>query len=122
MIVQPLVLDMAFPDKLVSLRKQRGLTQQTLADDVEIGVLQIRRYERGSSQPTLDVIRRLAIALSVSADELVFDKDERQPDEYLLLQFEAVKRLDPEEKYLVRELIEGILLKHDAKRWTTKAG
>ncbi len=118
MTLQTLVSDMAFPDRLVFLRKQRTFTQQALADEVNLGVLQIRRYESGNSQPTLDVIRRLAMALSVTTDELVFDKDERQPDEDLLLQFEAVKRLDPDEKYLVLELIKGILLKHDAKRWT----
>ena len=43
---------------------------------VGLAVLQIRRYEGGTSQPTLDVIRRLAIALGVSADRLVFDAGE----------------------------------------------
>ena len=43
---------------------------------------------------TLDAIRKLAVALSVSADMLLFEKDERGPDEDLKLQFEAVSRLD----------------------------
>lgn len=82
--------------------------------------LQIRRYEGGSAQPTLDVIRRLALALSVSADALVFAKEERGPvDDDLRLQFEAVSRLDPEEQRIVKALIEGMILKHEAKRWST---
>ena len=58
-------------------------------------------------------------ALRVTTDELVFEKDERQPDDDLRLQFEAVKGLNPEEKHLVSEVIKAILLKHDGKRWTT---
>ena len=117
-MIQYLVFSMDFPERLANYRKAHGLTQQGLAELVGVRALQIYRYEAGASQPTLEVIRKLAIALNITTDELVFGKDERQPDQTLLLQFEAVKRLDPDEKRLIRELIEGILLKHDAKRWT----
>ena len=70
-----------------------------------------------AAQPTLDVLRRLALALRVSTDVLVFDQDERGPDDELRLQFEALKALDPEEKKVVRSVLESILIKHDAKRW-----
>jgi transcriptional regulator with XRE-family HTH domain len=108
---------MDFPQRLAALRKERALTQQILAEHAGVHVSQIRRYEAGETQPTLDILRKLAIALSVSADTLVFDNDERGPTDDLRLQFEAANRLDPDEKHLIRELIEGILLKHDAKRW-----
>lgn len=67
--------------------------------------------------PTLEVLRKLAVALSVKADELLFDESERGPEDDLRLQFEAVARLDPEEKHLIKELIEGILIKHESRRW-----
>ena len=38
---------------------------------------------------------------------LLFEKDERGPDEELKLQFEAVSRLDPEEKKIIRSVIGG---------------
>jgi len=82
-----------FPERLAALRKSRGLTQQALADQVGLAVLRIRRYEGGTSQPTLDVIRRLAIALGVSADMLVFDEKERGPSKTLRYQFETVSRM-----------------------------
>jgi len=118
MTLQPLVWDMGFPERVVRLRKQRGWTQQQLAERVGVRVLQIRRYESGASQPTLDAVRRLALALGVTTDELVFDKDERGPDEELRLQFEAISRFDPEEKKIVKALLEGMILKHEAKRWS----
>ncbi len=82
-------------------------------------VVQLRRYEGGSSQPTLDVIRRLAVALQVSADLLLFGENQRGPDDDLKLQFEAVSLFDPEEKRVVRSLLDGMILKHEARRWST---
>ncbi len=112
---------MAFPATLARLRKERGLTQQILANRVGVHVIQLRRYEGGTSQPTLEVIRKLAIALAVSADTLIFEKDERGPDEDLRLQFEAIARLDPGEKAVIREVVESIIIKHDAKQWIRAA-
>jgi transcriptional regulator with XRE-family HTH domain len=110
---------MPFPDRLSLLRKERGLTQQGLAESASIHVTQLRRYEAGTAQPTLDVLRRLALALRSTTDELVFDEAERGPDEELRLQFEAVSRLDPPEKEVVRSVLEGLLLKHEARRLST---
>lgn len=110
-------LDVGFPDRLASLRKKKGLTQQALADAVSSSVIQIHRYESGSSQPTLDVIRKLSIALGVTADELIFDKDERGPDEDLRLQFEAVARFDPDARRIAKEVLDSLILKQEAKRW-----
>lgn len=106
-----------FPQQLAALRKQHGLTQQQLAGRIGIHVVQLRRYEAGSSQPTLDVIRKIVTALQVSADMLLFGKNERGPDDDLRLQFEAVSRFDPDEKHVVRSLLEGMILKHEARRW-----
>jgi hypothetical protein len=52
---------------------------------------------------------------------LLFEKDERGPDEDLKLQFEAVSRLDPEEKKVIRSVIESIILRHEARRWSAPA-
>ena len=112
---------MDFAQRLAVFRNERGLTQQALADRVAVHLTQINRYESGDSQPTLDVIRRLAIALTVSADELIFGKDERGPDEDLRLQFEAISQFDEEDKELARGLLEGLILKHQAKQSVLRA-
>ena len=106
---------MDFPERLATLRNERGMTQGTLAEHVGIHVSQLRRYEAGSSSPTLDVLRKLAIALSVSADTLVFDA-ERDSDEELRLQLEATQRLSNQDRELVKRFINGLLLSHEAKR------
>lgn len=105
-------LNMQFPERLTTLRKARGLTQQALADMAGVAVLQIRRYEGGNSQPTLDVIRRLAIALGVSADMLVFDGQERGPGEQLRYQFETISRMPQREQDVIRELLDAMIIKN----------
>jgi len=110
---------MSFHERVATLRKRKGWTQQQLADQVGVRVLQIRRYESGASRPTLDAIRNLALALGVSVDKLIFDKDERGPDDELRMQFEALTRFTPEEKMIAKAVLEGLILKHDATRFST---
>jgi transcriptional regulator with XRE-family HTH domain len=109
--------DMDFAKRLVTARHAKGMTQQALADQVGIHVTQVRRYEAGTSQPTLDVLRALAVALSVSTDSLVFNDDERGPqDDSFRMHLEALDQLDDDEKTTVLNLIESVLLRHQARR------
>lgn len=108
---------MDFGTRLAMLRKQRTMTQQALADAVGCHVTMIRRYEANETQPTLEVIRNMARALSVSADSLVFEQDERAPNEELLLQFEAISQLPPEELAVVKEVLESLIIKYQTRRW-----
>ena len=110
------IFDMAFSERVLQLRKQHDWTQQQLAERVGVKVLQIRRYENGSSQPTLEVIKNLAMALGVTADELIFGEGERGPDEELRLQFEALSQFDNDDKLVAQEVLEGLILKHQAKQ------
>ncbi len=72
--------------------------------------------QAGTSQPTLDVLSKIALSLHVSSDVLFFDEGDRGPDDDLQLHFEAVSKLDPDEKNTIKELLEGMLLKHEAKK------
>lgn len=107
---------MSFGTRLSTLRKQRGLTQPALADQIGVHVSQLCRYEAGTSHPTLDVIRKTAIALNTSADLLVFDEGERTIPDDIAHHLEAIAQLDPDEKQSIRALIEGALLRHQARR------
>lgn len=113
-------LRMSFSKRLVAVRKKRKMTQQQMADAIGIHVSQIKRYESGETQPSLEVLRKIALALNVSADLLLFDQDERGPDEELRLQFEAVSHMPPREKAVIKELLEGMIIKYEAHRWLPK--
>ena len=107
---------MPFPDRLAALRKQRGLTQEALGAQIGVTKTQVYRYENHNSQPSLEIIKKLAIALSVTTDELIFEESERKADDSLALLLEGITQLDPDEKHVIKEMVEGILLKHQARR------
>ena len=109
---------MSFADRLAATRRHRELTQDAIAERVGVHVSQIRRYEAGTSAPTLDVLRNVALALNVSIDSLVFDEGERGPDDELRLTFEAINNLEPGDKAHVQAVLEGLLLRHQARRIT----
>lgn len=115
---------MEFSERLLALRKERGLTQQSLAEASGIHVVQIRRYETARAQPDFESLRKLARGLGVSGDELLFDEGERGPlsrRERLQLKLEAVDRLDDEEFRVLEQVIEGLVMKHEVKRLATSA-
>ena len=107
---------MGFPERLTKLRKEKKLGFNELAKIIDVHSTQLRRYEKGESQPTLDVLRKLAIALNVPGDMLLFDEDERRPAEDFILQFEALTQLSPEDKKSIRSMIDGMLIRHQAKK------
>jgi len=109
---------MSITAHLITLRKERSLTQQEMADKVGLHVNQIRRYEAGNAQPSLEALKKIALAMNITIDSLVFDDGERDPDEDLRLQFEALSQFSPEEKKIARAVIEGLILKHDASRFS----
>jgi len=108
---------MDFPHRLFTLRKRQGLTQQQMADAVGAHVNQIKRYESGTAQPTLENLIGLAKALHVSLDELVFEDYRRGPNEELRLQFEAITGMNEEEKKVVKEVLHGLILRYESNRW-----
>jgi transcriptional regulator with XRE-family HTH domain len=68
--------------------------------------------EAGTSQPTLEVLRKLAVVLGVSADVLLFDQDERGRDEDFKLQFEALSALSPKEKQVAKAVLDAMIVKN----------
>lgn len=108
---------MPFSEKLSALRTTRGLTQQQMAQMIGVGIAQIRRYEKGSSSPTLEVIKNIAKTLGVSADELLFDESDnvassRILDKKLLTQFEMVSQLSPHDKDAIMTVIDSMIIKN----------
>ena len=107
--------ELDFQERLVALRKERGLTQQAPAKLVEMHIPQIRRHASGRSQPTPDANRKLARALSVSADMLLFAQNERGLEDELRLPFGAASWLNPAENSVIRSVIESMVLRNTVK-------
>ena len=60
-----------FGQRLRRLRKKAGLTQEELADKIDVSVMSIRRWEAGDNAPKIEFAKRLAEALGVPQAELL---------------------------------------------------
>lgn len=116
------ILLMSFSKRLAAVRKERGLTQQQMSEVIGIHLSQVKRYESGDTQPSLEVLRKIALALNISADILLFDEEERGPADDLKMQFEALNQFSPNEKMVAKELLDSLILKHTANRLSTGTG
>lgn len=111
--------DKAFGPRLRRLRQQREWTQAELSAKTNVDRSVIANYEQGHSFPPVPVLRRLALALSVSVDQLIFE--DAQPtlklqDRSLLEIFAKVDQLDYRVKDVVKELVEGLLAKRELEQ------
>ena len=62
---------MEFNEKLLELRKSRGLTQEELAEALFVSRTAVSKWESGRGYPNIDSLKELAIFFSVSIDELI---------------------------------------------------
>ena len=60
----------AFNEILRTLRKERGLTQQQLADKLGVSYSTVSMYERGNRRPDLEMMARIAEFFGVTMDHL----------------------------------------------------
>jgi len=64
--------------RLARIRKEKGYTQTELAEQIGIIQVSVSDYERGRLQTGAEMLARFALALEVSADELL-GLDRRRP-------------------------------------------
>ena len=64
---------MQFSEKLILLRKAKGMSQEELAEKLGVSRQAVSRWEQGSSFPDLPNLQRLVTVFEVSADYLIGD-------------------------------------------------
>jgi len=58
-------------ERIQDLRKQKGITQQKLAELVDVSKSMINRYENKGVQPPADILNKIASTLDTSIDFLI---------------------------------------------------
>ena len=61
---------MEFYEKLQALRKQKGLTQEELAEGLYVSRTAVSKWESGRGYPSIDSLKQIAKFFSVTVDEL----------------------------------------------------
>lgn len=65
---------MEFNNKLYNLRKQKGLSQEELANRLNVSRQTVSKWEVGDSTPDMEKLIAISDLFEISLDELVLDK------------------------------------------------
>ena len=63
----------SFGNILRQFREKKGLTQQKLADDISVSLKTVQRWEKNERQPRIEEVKKIALALHVSVDDLLHE-------------------------------------------------
>lgn len=77
------MIKMEFHNKLYNLRKQKGLSQEELANRLNVSRQTISKWEVGDSTPDMEKLIAISDMFGISLDELVMDKVPARKDESL---------------------------------------
>ncbi|MGQ8363680.1 helix-turn-helix domain-containing protein [Glaciecola sp. 1036] len=95
---------MSISSNLKAIRTKKGMTQGNLAEKAGIELTQVSRIERGASEPKLETIKRLAIALSCTTDELIMD-EAVETSEYIKRTVKRIADLTPLRRFVILNII-----------------
>jgi len=99
-------MNLKFNDRLIGLRKSKGLTQQGLAKASGINKSNIGRWETTAIKPSEKNITKLASALGVPISELAPPEDALTENIVGLL-----RQMSSEEKRIIETLVEALCKK-----------
>ena len=79
---------MELSEKLQELRKQKGLTQEELAERLYVSRTAVSKWESGRGYPNIESLKAIAVFFSITVDELL------SSDEVLTIAAEEQKRTE----------------------------
>lgn len=66
--------------KILKLRKEKGMSQSDLAEQIDVSVKTISKWETGATIPSIDDLNKIAKKFDVSLDDLVMDNKKMVKD------------------------------------------
>lgn len=84
------VRDVNLSRRVKELRRQRGVTQEILAEDSGLSLRTIQRIENNETTPRGESLRRLALALNTTPDEIIDWKIQEDKGYLILMSLSAL--------------------------------
>jgi transcriptional regulator with XRE-family HTH domain len=100
---------------------EKNVSQQELADLISSHSTHISRYERNMAAPSIDVVKKIAEALDVTTDTLIYGTQDEKvknslKDNELLNMFIKAQSLTNKQQDTVKDLLSAFLLKSDLQK------
>lgn len=99
---------MTLPERLMKLRKAAGLSQEEVAEKLELTRQTVSKWETGQSSPDLDKVLPLCDLYHITPDELLHEGGSDEADE-LKAQKDAARAEELLEKSVAKKKLIGIL-------------
>ncbi len=97
---------MKLPDKILTLRKQNGMSQEELADKLDVSRQAVSRWENGSAQPDASNLLQISKLFRVSADYLL--NDDYESDSDIPAVQNTARRADQQLKTMLALCVSGV--------------
>jgi transcriptional regulator with XRE-family HTH domain len=110
-----------FGDNVKKIRTDKDISQQELADLIGIHSTHVSRYERSMAMPSVEIAKKMAEALGVSVDTLIYGAaDEKAKnnlkDADLLHLFTQVQQLDKTDLATVKNLLKAFVFQKETQQ------
>lgn len=99
---------MLLPERLIKLRKAAGLSQEEVAEKLEVTRQTVSKWETGQSSPDLDKVLPLCDLYNVTPDELLHDGGSQEA-EAVKAQSDFVHSEELVERITAKKKLKGIL-------------
>lgn len=101
--------------RIKTLREEKNLSQSGLGKITKINPHHISKYENGVVEPTINNLKKLAVALSVTIDYLVFDGKRKEKiedfDPVMKEQLLTISKMKKEDQKVINCLIDAFIKK-----------
>ncbi len=101
------------------IREQKRISQKELALSMDMAPAQYGRLENGKATPSILTLMRVAKALNVGLDLIVYGKKiavaENLKDKDLIDKMNIISSLPPEEKFIAYEVIDLVIARKKLK-------
>ena len=107
-------------EKIKHARKGKELSQKQLAKIAGLNVNLISKYETNNVTPTIESLKKIAKALEVTTDYLLFDdtpKDgvSKLNDLNLFEKFKSLETMEAEDRRTVENVIDAVIVKRQVE-------
>lgn len=109
----------ALGKRIAQYRKEQGLTQQQLADTLDISQQTLAHYEVGRLRVAVSMLSQLAKILSISVEDLLEEapepgKSRRGPPSRVLLQLEQIAQMPRTKQKFISDMLDAFIQQQQA--------
>ena len=103
------IMNTNFGHRLKTVREEKGLKREDVAEKIGTSAAIIGRYERNERTPSIETAKNIAEALEVSLDYLAGDTTVLFKDKKMMYRIEVLQKINPDYKERILYMLDVML-------------